>query len=248
MAINGNPAEGVYEILENIKKNCIKSSKAKQALALTFDIDSNDEEKIFLSVIRVIERIESLKKIASKMKSNRKDEFVSVITELEREIMNIQLNEEAYILKGIMNERRMMALKAIAMGLDICNQYSSIEENQIFEVREKITQLKNEINDLEISEDLKEVVIDSLNKIDLIVENAKLYGVDGIREGVENSFGSIMLNRELSEISSENYDVKETLKKVLNLFGSINTMVTFGKNVAPMLNEASEVAKKFFLS
>ncbi|WP_415338255.1 hypothetical protein, partial [Clostridium perfringens] len=183
---------------------------------------------------------EALKKIASKMKSNRKDEFVSVITELEREIMNIQLNEEAYILKGIMNERRMMALKAIAMGLDICNQYSSIEENQIFEVREKITQLKNEINDLEISEDLKEVVIDSLNKIDLIVENAKLYGVDGIREGIEN--------RELSEISSENYDVKETLKKVLNLFGSINTMVTFGKNVAPMLNEASEVAKKFFLS
>jgi len=60
-----------------------------------------------------------------------------------------------------------------------------------------------------------------------MINNYKLYGVEGIKSAVENSYGNIMLNAELSEAVSEDSKLKETVKKVLNLFGNINTVVTF---------------------
>lgn len=94
----------------------------------------------------------------------------------------------------------------------------------------------------------KKVVIGNLSSVDLMIENHKLYGVDGIKEAVEKGFGNIMLNNELSELSKSDTTVKETLKKVLNLFGSINTVLTFSKNMTPMLKEATEIAKNFFFN
>jgi len=44
------------------------------------------------------------------------------------------------------------------MVLDICNQYSNIEEETIFEFREKVSQLISEINILLITDDLKKLL------------------------------------------------------------------------------------------
>lgn len=81
-----------------------------------------------------------------------------------------------------------------------------------------------------------------------MINNYKLYGIEGIKSTVENSYGNIMLNAELSEAVSKDSNLKETVKKVLNLFGNINTVVTFTKNIAPIAIEASTVASKFFLN
>lgn len=252
MAIKGNPAERLYEILSNAKENVKKNSSdiytnktVKTIWALTFDIDKNDEEKVFLAVVEVIQQIESLKKVADRMNSIVKDDFVKEITGLERDIMNTSLDEKSYTLEKVISDTRLMALKAIAMGLDICNQYSTIDDEKIDDIRDKILQLINEINDLSISNDLKEIVIDNLERVDLMIDDHKLYGIEGVKGAVEKGFGNIMLNNELSELSSNDFEVKETLKKVLNLFGTINTIISFSKNVAPMF---TEVAKNFFLN
>ncbi len=248
MSIKGNPAEKLYELLSNAKENSSsKSIYVKQVWALTFDIDENDEEKVFLAVVQVIQQIETLKKVTNRMNSNLKDDFIKEITELEKKIMNLSLNESSYKLSSIIDEKKLMALKAISMGLDICNQYTNIEDKEVQEIREKIVQLINEIGELSIDDDLKKVVIYNLSSVNLMMENHKLYGMDEIRGTVEKSFGSIMLNKELSELSKKDTTVKKTLKKTLNLLGSINTVLTFSKNVAPMLPEATEIVKNFFL-
>lgn len=248
MAIISNPAERLYGMLSDVKNICNSNSSVKSVWAQTFDIDINDEENIFLSVVQVIEQIETVKRVAGRMQSNTKVEFVKEITQLEREIMNVKLDEQSIYLEKAISEKRLMSLKAIAMGLDICNQYSNIEEETIFEFREKVSELISEINILSINDDLKKVVIDNLNQVDLMINNYKLYGVDGIKSTVENSYGNIMLNAELSQAVSEDSKLKETIKKVLNLFGNINTVVTFTKNVAPIAIEASTIASKYFLN
>ncbi|ABS36981.1 conserved domain protein [Clostridium botulinum A str. Hall] len=254
MSIEVNPAERLHEILSNAKNNSNSSNNygnnnsVQKAWALTFGIDENDEEKVFMAVVQVIQQIEALKKVANRMNSNLKNDFVKQITELEREIMNLKLSEDSYNLSNIINEKKIFSLKAIGMGLDIYNEYSTIEDEQMHDIREKILQLINEINDLSINDDLKKIVIGNLSSVDLMIENHKLYGVDGIKEAVEKGFGNIMLNNELSELSKSDTTVKETLKKVLNLFGSINTVLTFSKNMTPMLKEATEIAKNFFFN
>ena len=98
MSIKGNPAEKLYELLSNAKENSSNKSiytsgksvkqawtltsekSVKQAWALTFDIDENDEEKVFLAVVQVIQQIETLKKVTNRMNSNSKDDFIKEIS------------------------------------------------------------------------------------------------------------------------------------------------------------------------
>lgn len=249
MSIKGNPAEKLYEILINVKKNSTEGIRrsAKDAWALTFDIDENDEEKIFLAVGKVIQQIETLKEISNRMNSIQKDDFVQDITNLERAIVNTNLDENSRQLDVAISEKRMMALKAISMGLDICNQYSTIEDEEIQGIKEKIIKLINEIKDLSIEDDLKRVIIVSLDNVNIMIENHMLYGIDEVRGAAEKGFGSILLNKELSEAVKSDKKAWETVKKVLNLFGEINTAFTFSKNITPMLTKAAaEIAKNFF--
>ena len=256
MSITSNPASRLYEILTSAKKYCNdqggraleKEENVKDVWASIFDIDKQDEEKIFLSIVRVIEQIETVKKAVDKIESSSKNHLIKIITELEKEIMNMRLKDDSDSLKKALNEERLASLTGLAFALDARNQYCNIEEETILEFREKIALLIQDISDLQLKDELKKVVIDNLKQVDLMIENYKLYGVDGIKSAVENGFGSIMLNKELSEETNENSKFKETLIQVLNLFGNINTAVTFVKNVTPIAIEASDIAKKFFLS
>ncbi|MBY6935600.1 hypothetical protein FDB44_11740 [Clostridium botulinum] len=248
MEIMGNPADRLYKILIDAKGICNSCSYVKNVWASIFDIDEVDQEKVFLSVVQVVEHIETIKKVAMRIQSSKRDDFIKEITGLERQIMNIKLTAQASELRDIINEKRLMSLQAIALGLDTCSQYSNIEEETLVEYKETILELINETNDLSINDNLKKVIIENLNQVDIMINEYKLYGLEGIKSAVENGYGKIMLDRQLSEELRKDVTLKETIFKILNLFGNINTVVTFTKNVGPMLTEASEIAKNFFLN
>ncbi|NRT73612.1 hypothetical protein [Clostridium beijerinckii] len=250
MMIISNPANRLYDILETLRKNCTSGRNVKDAWATTFDIaqDESAEEKVFLSVVQVVELIEKVKKVVNKMESNAKENLIKEITQLEKEIMNIKLVEGAAMLKQIITDKRMASLGGIILALDVLYQYSNIEDETVLQFREKIECLIKDIDNLDISVKLKESIIVNLKQVDSMIDNYKLYGVDGIKSAVENSYGSIMLNKELSEAVGDDSKLKETIKNILNLFGNINTVVTFTKNVAPIAIEASEIASRFFLN
>jgi len=256
MSIIGNPATRLYEILKEAKKHCnekgeLEQSKreyVKDVWAEIFDIDSSDEEKVFLAIVEVIQQIEAIKNAVDKIESSAKNQLIKTITDLEREIMNMKLDDYSYKLKDAINEERLSSLSGIGFALDVRNQYCNIDEEIILEFREKIDKLIEEVINLQLDDELKKAIIDNLKQVDLMIEKYKLYGLEGIKSAIENGVGSIILNGSLSEEASKNSNVKEVLKQVLNLLGSINTSITFVKNIAPIALEATDRVKNLFLS
>ncbi|WP_243283774.1 hypothetical protein [Clostridium thermobutyricum] len=53
--------------------------------------------------------------------------------------MSLRLGEDSYKLGDIIDEQKLMSLKAIGMALEVSNQYSTIEDEEIQKIIEKIS-------------------------------------------------------------------------------------------------------------
>lgn len=104
MVLSTNPAVRLYEILSESKEFCSNNANkqsrfrtVESVLAQVFDLDINDDEKIFRSIIQIIEMIENIKKLTNKIESNSKDELVRSLTNFEKKVMAIGLDDDGLL-------------------------------------------------------------------------------------------------------------------------------------------------------
>ncbi|MGG7058794.1 hypothetical protein ACQPUY_02520 [Clostridium nigeriense] len=251
MVLSTNPAVRLYEILSESKELCSNNTKKQRrfksvasVISEIFDVDINNDEKIFKSILQVVEIIENIKKQISKIQSNSKEELIKSLTNFEKKIMAIGLDDDIQQLDTIITNEILISINGLALALDVSNQYKNIEEDNLTIFKDKIEILIEELKELEVNEELKvflgNVLSDLYNKID----EYKIYGIDGLRVSIEQGLGSIMLNKKVCEEVSKNSKFKENIKKVLGLLTSINTTISFVKNIIPIAQEANEMVSR----
>ena len=246
MVLSTNPAVRLYEILSKSKEFCSSNANkqsrfrtVESVLAQVFDLDINDEEKIFKSIIQIIEMIENIKKLTNKIE----DELVKSLTNFEKKIMAIGLEDDIHKLDVIITKEILISINGIALALDVCNQYRNIEEENLMKFKEKIQVLIEELEELEVNEELKLFLNNVLSDLYYKIEEYKIYGIDGLKTSIEQGLGSIMLNKNICEEASKNQRFKENIKKVLSLLTSINTTISFVKNIIPIAH-ASDIVNR----
>ena len=252
MLLSTNPAVRLYEILSKSKELCNSNIKkqsrfrtVESVIAQVFELDIKMEEEIFRAIIQVIQMIENIKKLTNMIESDSKDELIKSLTNFEKKIMAIGLDDEIYKLDDIITNEILISIKGLALALDVCNRYKSVEEDSLINFKEKIQGLIEDLNELDVEQEVKgfinNVLLDLYNKI----EKYKIYGMDELRLSIEQNLGSIMLNKGVSEEASNNKSFKESIKKVLSLLSSINTAISFTKNIIPIAQEANDIVNKF---
>ncbi|GAA0084123.1 hypothetical protein UT300007_05620 [Clostridium sp. CTA-7] len=251
MVLSTNPAVRLYEILSEAKEFCSKSSSkqsrfrtVESVLAQVFDLDINDDEKIFKSIIQIVEMIENIKKLTNKIESDSKDGLVKTLTNFEKKIMSIGLDDDIHKLDNIITKEILISISGLALALDVSNQYRNIEEENLMKFKEKIHILIEELNELEVNEELKEFLNSVLTDLYYKIDEYKMYGMDGLKISVEQGLGSIMFNKNICVEASRNVKFKENIKKVLNLLTSINTTISFVKNIMPIASEANDIVNR----
>lgn len=251
MVLSTNPAVRLYEILSKSKEFCSnhsnkqsRSRSVASVLSKVFDIDKNDDEKIFKAVIQIIGIIENIKKQINKIESNSKEELIISLTNFEKRIMAIELEEEMHKLDIIITNEILISINGLALALDVCNQYKNIEEENLINFKEKIEILIEDLRELEVNEELKSFISSVLYDLYYKIDEYKMYGIDGLKLSIEQGLGSIMLNQKIGEEASKNSVFKENIKKVLSLLTSINTTISFVKNIIPIAQGANEMVNK----
>ncbi|MDV4150557.1 hypothetical protein R0131_06885 [Clostridium sp. AL.422] len=251
MVLSTNPAVRLYEILSESKEFCSNNTKkqsrfrtVESVLAQVFDLDINDDEKIFKSIIQIIQMIENIKKLTNKIESNSKDELVKSLTNFEKRIMALGLDDDIHKLDIIITKEILISINGLALALDVCNQYKSVEEENLIKFKEKIQILIEELEEVEVNEELKDFINNVLSDLYHKIEEYKVYGIDGLKISIEQGLGSIMLNNKICEETAKNKNFKESIKKVLSLLTSINTTVSFVKNIIPIAQEANNIVNR----
>lgn len=251
MVLSTNPAIRLYEILSKSKEFCSNNSSkqsrfrtVQSVIAQVFDLDINDDEKIFKSIIQIVEMIENIKELTNRIESSSKDDLVRSLTNFEKKIMAIDLDDDIHKLDHIITKEILISIKGLALALDACNQYKDIEEENLVKFKEKIKMLVEELDELEVNEELKSFINNVLSDLYYKIEEYNIYGIDGLKVSIEQGLGSILLNKSISEEASKNRSFKESIKKVLNLLTSINTSISFVKNIIPIAQEANEMVNR----
>ena len=252
MLLSTNPAVRLYEILSESKEFCSSNHTKRQSrfrtvesvLAEVFDLDADDDEKIFESVIQIIQMIENIKKLTNNIESNSKEELVRSLTNFEKRIMALGLDDDVHKLDIIITKEILISIKGLALALDVRNQYKSIEEENLMNFKEKIQVLIEELDELDVKVELKEFINTVLSDLYNKLEEYKIYGIDGLKASIEQGLGSIMLNNTVCEEASKNMTFKESIKKVLSLLTSINTTISFVKNILPIAQGTSDIVNR----
>ena len=251
MLLSTNPAVRLYEILSKSKEFCSNNANkqsrfrtVESVLAQVFDLDINDDEKIFKSIIQVIEMIESIKKLTNKIESHSKDELVKSLTNFEKRIMAVGLDDDIHKLDSIITKEILISINGLAVALDVCNQYRNIEEENLMKFKEKIQVLIKELEELEVNSELKYFINSVLSDLYYKIEEYKIYGIDGLKISIEQGLGSIMLNKNICEEAYNNKSFKESIKKVLSLLTSINTTISFVKNIIPIAQGTNDIVSR----
>ncbi|WP_308780403.1 hypothetical protein [uncultured Clostridium sp.] len=216
----------------------------ESVIAQVFDLDMNDDEKVFKAIIEIIQMIENIKKLTNKIESNSKDELVKLLTNFEKRIMALGLEDDIHKLDNIITNEILISINGLALALDVCNQYRDIEEENLNKFREKIRNLIDELEDLEVNNELKLFINNVLYDLYIRIEEYKIYGIEGLKISIEQGLGSIMLNRNICEEASKNKGFKESIKKILSLLTSINTTISFAKNIIPIAQEANDIVNR----
>lgn len=252
MLLSTNPAVRLYEILSKSKELCINNAKkqsrfrtVESVIAQVFDLDIKDDEKVFKAIIQIIQMIENIKKLTNKIESNSKDELVKLLTNFEKQIMSLGLDDDIHKLDNIITSEILISINGIALALDVCTQYKNIEEENLTKFKEKIKKLIDELEEVEINNDIRLFINNILYDLYIKIEEYKIYGIEGLKLSTEQGLGSIMLNQKLCKEVSTNKSFKDSIKKVLNLLTSINTTISFAKNIIPIAQEANDIVNRF---
>lgn len=255
--ITNNPAGRLYEILETAKNHSLSSTEKayiiggerketlNDVLAVVFDIDKNDEEKIIIAYMKLFTHIEDVKVAMDKIESRSKENLKKTIGKLESKLVNMSLNDKSHILWEAITNEALTALDGVTLGLDAHYSYGTLEEENIHNFKEKINELLVELDSLEFDNDLKIFVKDSLGKVSLMLEEYKLYGIGEIRAAAESGYGRILLNSQLSSELPKNEKLNNVIKSVLSVLSNINTATTFVKNAIPIAGQIGDSLKNF---
>ena len=132
MLLSTNPAVRLYEILSKSKEFCSNNAKKQSRFrtvesVIAQDLDMNDDEKVFKAIIEIIQMIENIKKLTNKIESNSKDELVKLLTNFEKRIMALGLEDDIHKLDNIITNEILISINGLALALDVCNQYRDIE-------------------------------------------------------------------------------------------------------------------------
>ncbi len=251
MVLSTNPAVRLYEILSKSKEFCSNNAKkqsrfrtVESVIAQVFDLDINDDEKVFKALIQIIELIENIKKLANKIESNSKDELVKVLTNFEKRIMTLGLDDDIHKLDNIITSEILISINGLALALDVCNKYKNIEEENLINFKEKIEILIDELEELEINSELKSFINNVLFDLYVKINEYKIYGIEGLKISIEQGLGSIMLNRKICDEVAKNKSFKDSIKKVLSLLTGLNTTISFVKNIIPIAQEANDIVNR----
>jgi hypothetical protein len=82
------------------------------------------------------------------------------------------------------------------------------------------------------NDELKKILIYQLNNVRESLLKYKLYGAEGVVNNISTALGTLILNRE--KVNDE--ESKVTIKKIFEVIGKINTIMSFKNNSENLLS------------
>ncbi len=167
------------------------------------------------------------------------------IISIEKALKETDLNRGVEGFFYYITDTTLISLKFCSIFLDKKNKYNNLDEENLKEISSIIDEVIEEVIQYEFNETLKIFIMEKLNCIKEAIDDYKNYGIDKLKESIGDGLGSLILNVDLAEEMNKDSGVKNIVGNIIKSIGQINQVITFAKNVSPVVFSLSEGINKF---
>ncbi|MEL4897714.1 hypothetical protein [Crocosphaera sp. Alani8] len=229
-----NSAKRLLEILLKINYESSSYGRMINCSFLTIFCEALDVKQTleiyYSELIKLVELIENLENDLQKLPQFRINLYDDCLQKAKESILLSNHNIPWRDINSNLKDPNSLMFKMLYnCAMDLGEQAVIINQDQLNELKEKISRLLDNIIESDLSQPLKSLLREKLIELRKVVEDYQFYGADGIRKIAEESLGALIINS--SEVNAE--PDKEPVKEFLKLLKDILDIATKTKQFLP---------------
>lgn len=228
----------LYNVIYALKFT--SGSNSEDIFCKVFSIEEDDKASILNNYAELFKMctlgINRIEQLNPKNLQKHKDTLSKVIDGLSK----IYFNAPKHVTNNGMDKFNSYFSSDLMLSLEYCADYLSEHSTEEVVDDEKIIELLKEVNELEefivsskLQNELERILIYQLNNVRESLLKYKLYGSQGVIDGVATTLGTLLLNREKFEGSKD----KGTVERIFNVVAKINSIFSFKDNSIKLIGE-----------
>ena len=223
MEVKNNPAGRLYDILESARRQNPKEPTRK-AWAAVFHVEPSDTGSLLQMLADLIGLVGETKSSIQRLDGVDHDLHLKPFTKIEKLLSSINLDASWEGWRNQIDDTTLLGLQFSADQLSRISGFTQIPSEELDEIRTSVDELFNAVVDSNLPSELKSLLVRNLESIRLALAAYLVRGIDGIREEVERSFGSILLYQQ--EIRQAKPEEREVCTKFFKLVGRLSQLVS----------------------
>ncbi|WP_144634155.1 hypothetical protein [Priestia megaterium] len=232
--IQENPAAKLYSLLENAQR--MGNTRCRTVWANTFDIDESDTSALLSKYNSLLELYFSTKKLIKENARLDNDKNNSYINAIGQALGLFSLSGNTGQFSSLLTPEVMLALHYISENISLVYDLpdSVANEDEMKEILADIETLISNITDSQLPPDVKQILVKNLFMIKESLHSYFITGIEGVKESLERTIGSVIMNGPVLAPEAGNENVKSFYKVMIKLNEIISTINGAKELVAPL--------------
>jgi hypothetical protein len=222
--IKENPALKLHTLLEEAYRYQ-STTELRKVWADVFGLETTDTIGILLNYQNLLKLYSETKECIEGNELLNDSRNLQYLAQIKNALAQFDLNGTIARFRNSLNSEVLTALHYISGYISFTyslNKSDFINQDQLNELVDDVDSLIDNISNSSLPADVKILLIKNLNKMRESFLFYKVSGIEGVRTALEQSIGSMIINRE--EISTHNKD--ENVKNVFSLFAKLNDILS----------------------
>lgn len=259
MAVNNkqeysNSAERLLEVLTAAKNYSPPSSApnptAKDVWIELLGISKQNPDEAVFDLVRHLIAIKDLfaetEQALKHIEGIDEELYIEPLSRLEKAVSPDRMQSIFRTSFQCLNEADMTALKFIAHVVSQHPTYNEarIPADEIKGMLDELNSLYERIVNSELPVELRNTILDLIDEIRRAINEYRIRGVKGLRNTLALGVGTVIMNREIMEETTNDDDLEALTRMLVRL----DKAISFASKVTPLLQAAANVLPRFLHS
>ena len=239
MASPDNPAGRLYEIQDRACSFAQPNRPIKEVWAQVLGGYPADNGSLYYPLSQLIQLTQNAKKSVQQLTDVDQTLYLKPFENIERAFATTNLDQPWSEFKDRVDDATMIALRFVSDALSRMGTEDVIDPEVLSDLQSDVGSLLEKVLQSDLPDELKTVLIESLEDIRGAILEYRIRGADGLRRVLESSVGAVLRQREQTQRIHEEKELK-VIFDFLGILRELDKLVAVSLKakelVAPVVN------------
>lgn len=244
---NNNVIGRLCNLMIEIKE--YKSNNPSEVIGKIFQVEPTDKAAVLESYAQLFYMATEGKNRIKQIDMKSHDIYLNALNSAIEALSKINFNNETIgmdTFKKYFDREKLIPLEFCADLLENNSNGRDLNDKEVQSLLEEVSELINQVLEMEINKDLKYICINNLKNIHDAIIKYDLFGSDGLIKNIESSLGSLILNCQKAKSVEERTIVETICNKIKDIgikLGLLNNSINLIETLTENIKKIDEIIK-----